>query len=70
MNGTEVCKFTMEEIAEAIVGLDGLQAIIGPFLLNLNHDGMGREDADQCAKHLMMGKHALNMLLEVMGAQP
>jgi hypothetical protein len=62
----EICAFSPEAIEEAIDGLDGLQSIIIPFLLDQNHEGLGESDAEECKKHLMMGKHALILMLEGM----
>jgi hypothetical protein len=65
----EVCKFTTEEIDEAVEGLDGLQQLIVPFLKSQNYENMGEQDAKDCEKHLMMGKHALILLQEALDVQ-
>lgn len=62
----EMCKFTPEDIDEAIVGLDGLQKIIVPLLLKTNHENMGREDAEQFKKHITLAKHALIAMGDVL----
>jgi hypothetical protein len=65
----EVCKFTPEEIEEAVEGLSGLQELIVPWLKSQNYECMGEQDAKDCEKHLMMGKHALALLLEALELQ-
>ena len=62
----EICKFTQEEIADAVLGLDGLSKLLPPLLLQQNLDGMGKQDAEECKKHLTMGKHALILLADAM----
>jgi hypothetical protein len=60
----EFCKFSQEEIDEAIEALDTLQRIMVPWFIKKNFGGMGEEDAAQCSKHLMMGKAALILMAE------
>lgn len=55
----EICKFKPTEIDEAIDGLDGLQKIIVPFLRRENHENMGEQDVQQFQRHIMLAKHAL-----------
>lgn len=62
----EICKFTPEEIEEAVCGLDGLSRILPKQFMRLNVDGQGKEDAEQVRKHLNMGKHALLLLADAM----
>lgn len=58
LNAIEVCKFTSDEIDEAIEGLDGLQRIIVPLLKKQSPD-MAEKDIQQFKRHIMMAKHAL-----------
>lgn len=58
----EILRFTQDDIEEAIVGLDGLQEIIVPFLLKQDHEGRGVEDAEKFKQHIMLAKHALVLM--------
>ena len=55
----EICKFTAEEIDEALEGLDGLQKIIAPLLKKIDYEGKGDEDAVQFRQCIKIAKHAL-----------
>jgi NTP pyrophosphatase (non-canonical NTP hydrolase) len=73
INKLEICQFKPEEIDEVIESLDGLQEIIVPFLTNQNYEGMGERDAEQFQRHIMLAKHALiamgDLLEEKMNGQ-
>jgi hypothetical protein len=55
----EIAKFSPEEINEAIDSMDALQEIVVPFLKKQNYEGMGEQDIKQFKRHIMLAKHAL-----------
>lgn len=62
----EICTFSDDEIEDAVEGLEGLQHLIVPWFKEQNFEDMGEQDAEDCKKHLMMGKTALILMAEGM----
>ena len=55
----EIVAFKPEEIDEAIEGLDSLQQIIIPVLVNNTTPPMATIAAEQFVRHITLAKHAL-----------
>ena len=65
----EICRFSPEEINETIERLDGLQGLIVPLLRAENHQGRGKQDAKQFKRDIMLAKHALIAMGDMLEAK-
>lgn len=65
----EICQFRPEAINEAIEGLDGLQKIIVPFLRSENFEGIAEQQIQQFKQHIMLAKHALIAMGDMLEAK-
>ena len=59
--------YTLKDIERAAQGMHGLEQIIVPILLNINYEGMGKEDAEEFRLHLQIACDALDYFVELGG---
>lgn len=59
--------YALEDIERAAQGMTGLEQIIVPILLEINHEGLGQEDAEEFRLHLQIARDALKFFAEIGG---
>lgn len=59
--------YALEDIERAVQGMTGLEQIIVPLLLEINHEGMGQEDVEEFKLHLQIARDALKFFAKLGG---
>ena len=64
-NGNVLLGLTQDELEESISALEQLKIIMQNKLMELDFEGQGLEDAEECGKHLDTAITAMEMIYNV-----